>query len=289
MREANGIKQLPTGRYQARYRFAPGARGTRTASFDTRREAKAWVVTQEAALATGVGIDPRHGRVVLGDYFADWLERQWHLAPTTRHVYETTWATRLAPTFGPLRLRDINAAHRPALAGRHAAPPGPLVGRDDPDPAVAGHERRRRRGPDRREPRGAGAPPDRAPRGRAPPTRHPSAPCSTMRPAHLVVALHLALEAGLRSGELRGLTTDRVDFSTGLLTIDRQLLRLPPGHVFADGEWHHGRDAFGAAQGRHDRAPSPSARTSSPPSRTTCAGTVPAPTGSSSPAGGARP
>jgi integrase len=250
MAETNGIRQLASGRYQARYRFAPGPRGTRTATFDRRGEAKSWLVSQESALRSGVGIDPRHGRIVFGDYFADWLERQHHQAPATRLRYGQVWRTMLAPTFGRVLMGELRPAmvqRWQALLLRRYAPRtvasaqtllSQVLSAAVADRVLAANSAQGIRAP--RVERAAVTAPD----------VEVVARLFDHAPAHLVVALHLGLGAGLRSAEIRGLTVDRVDFERRLLTIDRQLQYHPPGHVFAEGEWHHGREAFAPPKGR---------------------------------------
>lgn len=243
MTETNGIKTLPSGRYQARYRFAPGPRGTRTATFDTRRDAKAWLVTQESALRTGVGIDPRHSRMLVGDWWNDWLGRQ-RVAVGTREQYVRKWRTMLAPTFGHLRLGDV----RPSTVERwqnrmeeHYAARTVAHAHQLLSQVLAAAVRDRMIA---KNPVAVVNAPRVERRTVTAPERGTVAALFDCAPDHLVVALHLALGGGLRSGELRGLTIDRVDFDRGLLTIDRQLKTHPKDHVFAPGEWHHGREAF---------------------------------------------
>jgi len=242
--ETNGIRQLASGRYQARYRFAPGARGTRTATFDKRGEAKAWLVTQESARRGGVGIDPRLSRTLLADWWVDWLSRQSRCSVGTRVQYERKWRNMLAPTFGHLRLSDVRAATverwRDRMLGTYAprtvAHAQQLLSQVM---AEAVRDRMVAENPVRLV---------KAPRIEREvviaPERETVAALFEVAPEHMVVALHLALGAGLRSGELRGLTVDRIDFERGLLTIDRQLKTHPTDHVFAPGEWHHGREGF---------------------------------------------
>lgn len=249
MAESNGIRQLASGRYQARYRFAPGPRGTRTASFDKRGEAKAWLATQESALRSGVGIDPRHGRVVVGDYFAEWLERQWHQAPATRRQYEWKWRRMLAPTFDGVLMGEL----RPALVQRwqarvlhHYAPRTVALAQALLSQVLAAAVADRLLAAN---PVHGIAAPRTARSVVTAPDVDTVAALFDHAPAHFVVALHLGLGAGLRAGEIRGLTVDRIDFGRRLLIIDRQLLLHPPAHAFTEGEWHHGREAFAPPKG----------------------------------------
>jgi integrase len=249
MSESNGIKTLASGRYQARYRFAPGSRGIRTATFDRRGEAKSWLVGQESAARGGAGIDPRHGRIVLGDYFADWLGRQHHQAPGTRLKYGQLWRTMLAPTFGRVTLGQLG----PAMAQRWQAQ---MLQRYERSYVSSAHTLlsqvltaavNERKLPV--NPLDSVAAPRVERKAKVAPAVDTVARLFDHAPQHLTVALHLGLGAGLRSGEIRGLTVDRIDLERRLLTVDRQLHYFPPGHVFADGEWHHGREAFAPRKG----------------------------------------
>jgi integrase len=253
MTESNGIRQLASGRYQARYRFAPGPRGTRTATFDNRRDAKTWLVSQEASLHAGVGIDPRLSRTLMADWWETWLVRRSWRSVGTREQYRRKWRTMLAPTFGPRRLRDVDAAMverwRDAMLVRYAPRTvahaqqllSQLMSEAVRDRMIATNP----------------VAVVEAPRVERvvvdAPERETVAALFEHAPEHMTVALHLALGAGLRSGEMRGLTVDRIDFDRGLLTIDRQLKTHPKDHVFVEGEWHHGREGFVAPKGQRKR------------------------------------
>ncbi|MET1050003.1 MAG: tyrosine-type recombinase/integrase [Acidimicrobiales bacterium] len=249
MPEANGIRLLDSGRYQARYRFAPGPRGTRTASFAGRREAKAWLVSQQAAVAGGVAIDPRQSRLLVADYWADWYGRQWRWTPNTRQRYGRDWANMLSPTFGHLRLVDVQAdtverwqarmlaTYAPSTVAGAQALLSQMMKTAVRDGRVAANHV------------GLVAAPSVSREVIDAPHADAVAALFAHAPAHVAIVLHLALGAGLRSGEARGLTVDRIDFARGVLTIDRQLLRYPSAHDFGDA-WHHGRDGFGPPKGR---------------------------------------
>lgn len=71
-------------------------------------------------------------------------------------------------------------------------------------------------------------------------------------PERFQIAGQLALYCGLRSGEVRGLTVDRVDFLRGTITVDRQLIDTPSGHDHGDA-WHCGPATFSETKTKRTR------------------------------------
>lgn len=63
------VQQEPSGRWRARLKYGREAVASRT--FDTKREAEAWLARERASLAGGV--DPRAGRVIVRRAFVTWL------------------------------------------------------------------------------------------------------------------------------------------------------------------------------------------------------------------------
>jgi integrase len=63
------VSQTPSGRWRARLKH--GREGVASRTFDTKREAVAWLLRERASLAGGV--DPRAGKVLVRHAFAQWL------------------------------------------------------------------------------------------------------------------------------------------------------------------------------------------------------------------------
>lgn len=77
-----GVGPTPSGRWRARLKHGREAVASKT--FDTKREATAWLARERAALAGG--IDPRAGKVLVRRAFAQWLD--------DREGTVATWTTK---------------------------------------------------------------------------------------------------------------------------------------------------------------------------------------------------
>jgi integrase len=100
------IRQLPSGRFQARYSDPRGNRHTCPTTFASRKEAQQWLSTVQADLVRGTWRGPQVGQVTLQDFAADYLGSRVDLAESTRVLYRnllTAWFARplaLAPAPG---------------------------------------------------------------------------------------------------------------------------------------------------------------------------------------------
>lgn len=77
-----GVGPTPSGRWRARLKHGREVVASKT--FDTKREASAWLARERAALAGG--IDPRAGKVLVRRAFAQWL--------VDREGTVATWTTK---------------------------------------------------------------------------------------------------------------------------------------------------------------------------------------------------
>lgn len=102
-------RQLPSGRWQARYSDPLGNRHTAPQTFATKAHAEDWLATIRADMVRGTWRSPDVGRITLADYAADYLASRLDLAPRTQHLYRTM-----------LRLWLIPDLEYPAAAGRRA-------------------------------------------------------------------------------------------------------------------------------------------------------------------------
>ena len=62
---------------------------------------------KEADIVRGTWVAPPTGKVTFGDYSLTWLQRQGHLRPRTRELYEVLLRKHIDPTFGPRSLTAI--------------------------------------------------------------------------------------------------------------------------------------------------------------------------------------
>jgi integrase len=101
------VRQLPSGRWQARYRDDDGTlRPARTPdgrplTFDTKLDASAWLDCDDAREAVEERSDP-----TFAEYAAVWLAGR-DLKPRTRAEYATLLDRLILPTFGKVRLTRI--------------------------------------------------------------------------------------------------------------------------------------------------------------------------------------
>jgi integrase len=99
------IQMRPDGRWRARYRDANGKEHAR--HFSRKIDATRWLDSVAAAQASGTYIDPKAGRVTLGEYAQTWLTRQAHLKPSTRSRYRAIVRCHIEPAFGATPLAQI--------------------------------------------------------------------------------------------------------------------------------------------------------------------------------------
>lgn len=215
------IEKRGPGRWRARY-YDPDGR-ERSKTFAKRVEAERFLATVQTEILTGSYVDPTQSRTTFRDYAEAWRHAQVHRQSTAdvtesklrRHVYPTFghrplggvrptevqgWIKRLSDQLEPSTVegcyRLLSTIYKAAVADRMVTT-SPCVGvrlpkkpkiRVVPLPVATVHALH-------------GAMPERA-RG----------------------TVSVAAGAGLRQGEVLGLTVDRVNFLRRELTVDRQLV-----------------------------------------------------------------
>ncbi|MGI5166399.1 tyrosine-type recombinase/integrase [Spirillospora sp. CA-253888] len=100
------VRQLPSGRWQARYPGPDGRDHNAPHTFGTKREAEQWLTLKEADLRRGDWLDPAAGAVPFGEYAAEWVEDR-DLTPKTVQLYEVLLRLHLNPTFGRMPIGEI--------------------------------------------------------------------------------------------------------------------------------------------------------------------------------------
>src|SRR5438067_1747243 len=85
-RDFGRVRQLPSGRWQARYPGPDGVDRPAPKTFATRREADRWLASMGTELARGQWVDPSAGDVSLGDWAQQWLATKPRLKQTTRQL-----------------------------------------------------------------------------------------------------------------------------------------------------------------------------------------------------------
>ena len=109
-RRFGAVRQLPSGRYQVRYRGPDGLMRPAERTFDTETDATVWLTVTEAEMVRGEWIDPDAGRIPLGDYAAEWIVQRPRLAPRTIALYESLLRLHIEPTLGRLHLTALTPA-----------------------------------------------------------------------------------------------------------------------------------------------------------------------------------
>lgn len=210
--------------YLARWRDDSGQQ--RSKSFTRKGEAERWAAAMVTSLARGQYIDPRAGRVRVQEYAERWRQVQDHRDTTAalyervlrlhvypalgsrpvssiRHTDARAFVTGLSRRLAPNTARQVHAIvrtiFRAAVSDRLIAE-SPFVGIRLP--AV-----------DRQQVQ--------------PLTVAQVQQLVAAAPALLRGLIVFAAATGLRSGELLGLTVDRVDFLRREVRVDRQLVYLP--------------------------------------------------------------
>src|SRR5690349_13670591 len=116
-RRPGTVRQLPGGRWQARYYGPDGRRhqahpsGGRSGTFERKSHAVAELTRQLHAIDAGTWKSPDAPSDVLADYAAEWLElrksgKRPHKPRTTEH-YRKLLDQLILPTFGKRHLGEI--------------------------------------------------------------------------------------------------------------------------------------------------------------------------------------
>ena len=230
---AGSVRQLPSGRWQARYRDDAGAMRSAPATFDTKLDASTWLAT-----TARVDVEEERTDPTLADYAATWLAAR-DLKPRTREEYRNLFTSAILPGLGGLRLSQLTPARvrtwygslDPAKATRraHAYSLLKAVLRTavDEEHLVANPCRIR----------GAGQAK----------TTHQPRPATLPELAVIVEALPpryramvlLAAWCGLRFGELTELR--RADLDGGYVRVQRGVVRVGGGYLVGDPKSAAGR------------------------------------------------
>ena len=127
LNSAGTVRQLPSGRWQARVTTngAQLAIGT----FANKREAERVLADAMVGQARGSWLDPRPGKVLFREYSTLWLEHRSTLRPRTKELYESQLRLYLLPTFGAVPIADIASPSVRAWHARMVAAgkPGPVT------------------------------------------------------------------------------------------------------------------------------------------------------------------
>jgi integrase len=231
-RRFGSVRQLKSGRWQARYRD-PGTGELRSApeTYATKKDAEVALTHIEADITRGQWSDPDAGKLRFGRYALAWLDDR-KLAERSRERHESVVRLHLLPTFGERPLSSITTAS--VRAWRTAC----LKSTGEPTVVKAYQILRAilntavddeliRRNPCRIK----GA--DRYDVPERPVLTVPEvyALADAIAPRYRLLVL-LAAFAGLRFGELAGLRRRDIDLRTAVLSVQRSQAELQSGVLF---------------------------------------------------------
>jgi integrase len=108
-RSFGNVRQLPSGRWQARYVGPDGFERKAPNTFDTRKLAEKWLTVVESEVIKGDWTAPEAGEVELGDYVTRWIAER-KLAPRTRENYEDLHRLHIRPLLGEMEIGSVKPA-----------------------------------------------------------------------------------------------------------------------------------------------------------------------------------
>jgi integrase len=229
-RSFGSVRQLPSGRWQARYRDVTGKSHTAPETFTTRPEATRYLAQVETDLGRGEWTDPRAGRVSFAEWAGRWQATTTNLRPNTRALHGYLLRRFLLPSFADTALADLDLmAVRSWLAALEAERVSPNT--------VAKAYRLLARIMDTAVEAGLlvrtpcavkGAATERAPEMRVATVTQVAALAQAIHPRFRALVL-VAAYAGLRWGELVGLRVKRVDLLHQRITVAEQATEID-GH-----------------------------------------------------------
>jgi integrase len=107
-RRFGAVRQLSSGRWQARYPGPDGLLRTAPHTFERKRDAEVWLTHTEADIKRGDWIDPDAGRVPFAEYAEAWINERPGLRMRTQELYRGLLRLHLLPTFGNRSVADVS-------------------------------------------------------------------------------------------------------------------------------------------------------------------------------------
>jgi integrase len=111
-RRFGAVRQLPSGRWQARYPGPDGIMRPADDTFAAKTEAETWLTRKEAEILDGDWIDPDAGEILIADYGSTWIDERPGLRPKTVKLYRYLLSSHISPhlatvTVGALTLARV--------------------------------------------------------------------------------------------------------------------------------------------------------------------------------------
>ncbi|CDR08171.1 tyrosine-type recombinase/integrase [Streptomyces iranensis] len=105
-REFGTVRQLPSGRWQARYWAPDGSRRKAPETFASKTDAQTWLTLTQADIERNLWVDPDVGAVNFEAYALTWVEER-GLSATTDELYRRLLRLHILPAFGDMDLDEL--------------------------------------------------------------------------------------------------------------------------------------------------------------------------------------
>ena len=105
------VRQLASGRWQARYSGPDGMDRPAPETFASKTDAEVWLVKIEAEILDDQWLNPDDGKVPFGEYARDWINERPDLRPKTVELYRYLLRGHLNPTFETKAIAEIKEPH----------------------------------------------------------------------------------------------------------------------------------------------------------------------------------
>jgi integrase len=104
------VRQLPSKRWQARYRGPDGRVHKAPRTFETKRSAEQWLSVTETQLLRGEWTDPERAGVTVHDYVEAWITQRPGLRPRTVELYKWLLRKHIGPELGDVQLGKLSTS-----------------------------------------------------------------------------------------------------------------------------------------------------------------------------------
>lgn len=234
-RAFGAIRELPSGRFQARYLGPDNIQYKAPVTFDTYTDADTWLSGVRADITRGVWVNPSARKAAtvptFGEYAETWVSTR-QLKPRTQHHYRYLLDKHILPTFGDLTITAItpaairawhSTATKAATARAHAYALLKAVLATAVEDELIGSNPCRIRGASKTK---------RA-REVHPATLDELVKLTEAMPARLRLLVQLSAWCALRFGEITELRRKDLDLKNGKLKVQRGVVRNE-GQVLVD-------------------------------------------------------
>lgn len=107
-RAFGNTRELPSGRWQARYRGPDGRMRSAPQTFARKRDAERWLTLKEAEIARGEWVNPDEAKITVKEWAERWLSSvSPSLKPKTRASYDSLLRTLIEPRFGKNEIGQV--------------------------------------------------------------------------------------------------------------------------------------------------------------------------------------